>query len=59
MRDKQSIVVSIDYYVAAERNVSAIRSPQSMAKGVNRFTHARVPIRLDRQSAPRMNRDTM
>ncbi len=58
MSEEQSIAVTVDNYVAAETSAQ-FAAIQAMAKGVNRFTHARVPIRLDRQNAPRMNRDTI
>lgn len=58
MTEEQAIAVNIDNYVAAE-TAAQFAGIQGMARGVNRFTHARVPIRLDRQTAPRMNRDTI
>lgn len=53
-----STLVNIDNYVHAETTLQFQRM-MKMARGVNRFAHAKSAVRLDRQMATRMNRDTI
>lgn len=58
MSESTSIPVNIDNFVHAETSLQ-FENMMKMSRGVNKFAHARRPLRLDRQTVLRMNRDTL
>jgi hypothetical protein len=58
MTDAAPIIVNIDNYVMAE-TAKHFANMHKFARGVNRFSHGRRPVPVDRQSIERMNRDTI
>jgi hypothetical protein len=52
------ITVNVDNYARAETDMQIDRMLE-MAKGVNHWTHNRLPTPLDKQNVIRMNRDTL
>jgi hypothetical protein len=54
----ETIPVNIDNYVIAETSLQFERI-MKMARGLNRFSHGRKPVAIERQPIARMNRDTI
>jgi hypothetical protein len=58
MADSSPTIVNIDNYVVAE-TAKHFTNMHKFARGVNKFSHGRRPVPIDRQSIERMNRDTI
>jgi hypothetical protein len=58
MAASSPIIVNIDNYVVAE-TAKHFANMHKFARGVNKFSHGRQPVPINRQSIERMNRDTI
>ncbi|MFT4632846.1 MAG: hypothetical protein ACI8PP_002693 [Candidatus Pseudothioglobus sp.] len=58
MANSPPVIVNIDNYVLAE-TAKHFANMHRFARGVNKFSHGRRPVPIDRQSIERMNRDTI